>query len=91
MKRNDFLENRRKEVSEESKVFIDFMYHVVDRIHEILNDQGISQKELALRLGKKESEISKWLSGEHNMTVKSLLKIEAVLGKPIVRVVNKID
>jgi len=25
------------------------------------------------------------------MTVKSLLKIEAVLGKPIVRVVNKID
>lgn len=91
MKRNDFLENRRKEVSEESKVFVDFMYHVVDRIHEILNDQGISQKELALRLGKKESEISKWLSGEHNMTVKSLLKIEAVLGKPIVRVVNKID
>lgn len=91
MKRNDFLENRRKEVSEESKVFVDFMYHVVDRIHEILNDQGMSQKELALRLGKKESEISKWLSGEHNMTVKSLLKIEAVLGKPIVRVVNKID
>jgi len=91
MKRNDFLENRRKEVSEESRVFVDFMYHVVDRIHEILNDQGISQKELALRLGKKESEISKWLSGEHNMTVKSLLKIEAVLGKPIVRVVNKID
>jgi len=51
----------------------------------------MSQKELASKLGKRESEVSKWLSGEHNLTVKSLLKMEAVLGKPIVRVVNKID
>jgi transcriptional regulator with XRE-family HTH domain len=91
MKRNEFLEKRRTEVSLESKVFVEFMYEVVDRIHQILLEDGMSQKELASKLGKRESEVSKWLSGEHNLTVKSLLKMEAVLGKPIVRVVNKID
>jgi transcriptional regulator with XRE-family HTH domain len=34
---------------------------------------------LAQKLGKTESEVSKWLSGTHNLTLKSIAKIEIAL------------
>jgi transcriptional regulator with XRE-family HTH domain len=37
-------------------------------------------------MGKKPSEISKWLNGEHNFTLRSLAKLEAELGEPIITV-----
>lgn len=37
-------------------------------------------------VGKKESEVSKWLTGTHNFTLKTIAKISAVLGEPIVEV-----
>jgi hypothetical protein len=38
---------------------------------------------IASRLNKKESEISKWLSGNHNITIKTLAAIETKLSKII--------
>jgi transcriptional regulator with XRE-family HTH domain len=44
---------------------------------------------LAHRLGKKESEISKWLTGRHNFTTKTLAHIALVLGEEVVKVPNE--
>jgi len=33
---------------------------------------------------KKPSEINKWLKGNHNLTLKTLAKLEAELGEPII-------
>lgn len=52
---------------------------VVERIHELLTSKGLSQKDLAVRLGKRESEVSKWLSIGHNLTLNSLAKLEIAL------------
>lgn len=49
------------------------------RIAEALRQQGLSQKDLADKLGKCPSEISKWLSGSHNFTVDTLSDIETAL------------
>jgi len=39
----------------------------------------MSQKQLADSLKKYEAEISKWLSGTHNLTLKTISKLESVL------------
>ena len=56
------------------------------QIHEYMKVEGINQRELADKLEKKESEISKWLSGSHNFTIETIAKIEYVFGKKIVLV-----
>ena len=86
MKRNNRLENRRTKISKDVDLFVKQSFDIVDRIHEILAKQGKEQKDLARELGKKESEISKWMSGTHNFTIKTLAKIESVLGEPIIQV-----
>jgi len=53
-------------------------------ISDILKEKGISQKELADLMQKRESEISKWLSGNHNFTIRSLAKLEEALKTQIV-------
>ena len=59
---------------------------IVDRIHAILEERGLKQKDLANMLGKKESEISKWMRGTHNFTIDTISSIENVLGSPILQV-----
>lgn len=59
---------------------------IVDRIHAILEEKGMKQKDLAMLLGKKESEISKWMRGTHNFTIETISSIENVLGLPILQV-----
>jgi transcriptional regulator with XRE-family HTH domain len=56
------------------------------QIHEYMKQEGINQRELADRLEKKESEISKWLSGSHNFTIETVAKIEDIFGKRIILV-----
>ncbi len=84
--KNKRLEERRKRISKDIDIYVDRSFQIVDRIYQILSDQGKDQKTLAKALGKSESEISKWMTGTHNFTLKSLSKIEAVLGQPILKV-----
>ena len=86
MKRSSIIEQRRKSVNPETRRTVDFSFLIVDRIHEILERKGLRQKDLAMRLGKKESEISKWMRGTHNFTIDTLISIENALGEPIISV-----
>lgn len=56
------------------------------QISEYMKAEGINQRQLANKLGKKESEISKWLNGSHNFTIETIAKIEDVFDKDIVLV-----
>ncbi len=71
------------------EIFVDWYAELVLRINELLRDQKISKKELAEKLDKKPSEISKWLGGEHNFTLRSLAKLSAELGEPLLEVPKK--
>ena len=86
--KNLFLEclsNVPKDVSIE----VDLSFDIASRIDAILAERGLSQKEFAEMMGKRESEVSKWLKGTHNFTLRTLAKISAVLDRPIVQVVAK--
>mgnify|MGYP000216084267 FL=1 len=86
MKTSNIIEARRQKVNPEIRRMVDLSFKIVDRIHEILKEKGLKQKDLALRLGKNESEISRWMRGTHHFTIDTLIAIEDALGKPIIAV-----
>jgi ribosome-binding protein aMBF1 (putative translation factor) len=85
---NEFIDNLLKSIPEQTKRSARISLDIASQINSILKRKNITQRELALRLNKKESEISKWLSGNHNFTIKTLASIETILGEEIISVLN---
>ena len=52
---------------------------VAARIEDALAERNMNQKEFARQMGRSESEISSWLSGERNFTLDTLTDISIVL------------
>ena len=86
MKTNTLFRECLSQVSEDTRAEFDLSFAIADRIAELLQQQGMSQKEFAAKMGKQESEISKWLTGRHNFTTNTLARISLALGTPIVSV-----
>lgn len=61
---------------------------IANRVSYILNKKGINRSAFAEMMGKRPSEITKWLSGTHNLTMKSIDKMEAVLGVDLITVIQ---
>ena len=59
---------------------------IANKIHEMLKERGLKPADLARLLDKKPSEISKWLTGTHTFTTKTITKIETVLGEDIIHI-----
>ncbi len=55
-----------------------------DRIEQILQKRGMTHRDLANLLGKRESEISRWMSGKHNFTITTIADIEFALKESII-------
>ena len=70
------------------KIFARKHSDIVVRVYQLLSEKSWTQKDLAAKLEKTPSEISKWLSGDHNFTLKSLAKLEAELGAEIIYVLK---
>ena len=56
---------------------------VIDQITAILKQKGMNQRDLAHLLRKRESEISKWMRGNHNFTLATIVSIQEALGEKI--------
>jgi transcriptional regulator with XRE-family HTH domain len=78
------LERLMARILPENKIFVKKNLEISEQIYSLLKEKNWTQKELANRLGKSESEISKLLSGLHNLTLKSIAKLEAELGSDII-------
>lgn len=61
-------------------------FEISGRICELMNERGLSKKQFADALGRCPSEITKWLSGQHNFTIATLGMLSAFFGQPIVTV-----
>jgi transcriptional regulator with XRE-family HTH domain len=73
-----------EETPEEVRIFVRQYTDIVVRINQLMEARGYTQKQLAEKMSKKPSEINKWLKGNHNLTLKTLAKLEAELGEPII-------
>lgn len=74
----------RIEIAPEARQFVERSFLIADQIKHSLRAQGLTQKDLADRLGKKEPEVSRMLTGTHNFTLKMLIRLEQALGTRLV-------
>ena len=84
--RSKIAKRIQEETPEEVRIFVRQHTDIVVRINSILQKKGYTQKDLATRMGKKPSEINKWLKGNHNLTLKTIARLEAELGEPIIEI-----
>ena len=87
----DFLKNAKDDIPEDVRIYVRKSMDILDHLHELMEKNNINQRQLAERMGKKETEVSKWLNGVQNFTLKTLSKLEVALGSPIVQVPAKIN
>ncbi len=74
------------QVSDDVKMELDMSFALADKIAAVLKEKKISQKELAKRMGKTETEVSRWLGGTHNFTLRTIAKISNALGISLIQV-----
>ncbi|MDE5743881.1 MAG: helix-turn-helix transcriptional regulator [Bacteroidales bacterium] len=67
-------------VPNDVKMELDMSFAIADKIDVILREKNISQKQLANKMGKTEAEVSRWLGGTHNFTLRTIAKISDALG-----------
>ena len=89
MRTNRIMDEIRSTISPEMKLQMEMSVAIANRIYEILEDKGMTQKELAKLLGKTETEVNRWLSGTHNLTLSTICKTSAALNEEVVTVVRK--
>lgn len=68
------------------KMELDMSFALADKIDMILREKNISQKQLAKQMGKTEAEVSRWLGGTHNFTLRTIAKISEALGVKLVTI-----
>ena len=85
MKTNALMDEIRRTTPPEIKKQVDLCVAIANRIYDILDERGMSQRDLARKLGKTETEVSRWLSGTHNLTIATIAKIAAGLGDDIIK------
>ena len=86
MKKNPLFEECLQGVSPEVREEVRLNMDIANHIYDLMKAKKMTQRELAALMGKRESEISRWLTGSHGFTTTTLAKIAAVLGEPIVEV-----
>lgn len=84
MKKNELLHRQLEEVSPAVKLEMDWSCAIIDRIDYLLKKEGLSQRELAQRMGCNETQITRWTRGFPNFTLSSLAKLSIALGDPLI-------
>lgn len=78
------LSNVPKEVSHE----VSLSFAIADEIIFLMQKRGLSKKQLADALGKRPSEVTKWLSGQHNFTIRTISMLANFFGEPIIQIAS---
>jgi len=60
--------------------FVEKNLAITEKVRVAMEAKGWKSQDLAKAMDKTPSEVSKWLSGMHNLTLKSIIKMEQALG-----------
>jgi transcriptional regulator with XRE-family HTH domain len=75
-------ENRNPEIDK----FIEKNLDITEKVRLAMENKGWKSLDLAKAMDKNPSEVSKWLSGMHNLTLKSITKMEMALGIDLIHI-----
>jgi transcriptional regulator with XRE-family HTH domain len=68
-----------EQIPKEKRQYFRKLNEIGDQIESMLMAKKLNQRELAKKIGVKESYISRILTGDQNLTIKTIAKIEAAL------------
>lgn len=74
------------EISPADRAQTKLSFEISNRLDALMREKGMTKKQLADAIGKRPSEITRWLSGEHNFTIATLGMLSAFFGQPIITV-----
>ncbi len=74
------------DITQEERAEARLSFQISNRLDALMNERGLSKKQFADAIGKRPSEITRWLSGEHNFTISTLAMLSSFFGQPIVTV-----
>lgn len=74
------------QVPPEIKEEINLSFAISNKIDTLMQERGLTKKQFADQIGKRPSEITRWLSGQHNFTVSTLAMLSSFFGKSIITV-----
>lgn len=87
MKRTSFtISDLQKHVPQDIKNEVDLEFDISDRIYNLMQSRGLSKSEFAAQMGCRPSEVTKWLCGQHNFTIRTISKLSAFFGEPLIHV-----
>ena len=65
---------------------VDLEFAISNRIYELMTKRGLSKVEFAQALGKRPSEVTKWLNGQHNFTLRTISLLSAFFGEELISI-----
>ena len=74
------------DITPEERAEARLSFQISNRLDFLMQEKGLSKKQLADAIGKRPSEITRWLSGEHNFTISTLAMLSSFFGQPIITV-----
>ena len=84
------MEMIRQQTPPEVQKQVDLCVAIANRVYDLLEERGMSQRDFARALGKTETEVSRWLSGTHNLTIGTIAKMATVLGDDIITATSSV-
>ena len=72
------------EVPADVKIEVDLSFAIANRIDALIKKKGLTKKEFADSIGKRPSEVTKWLSGQHNFTIRTLAMLSVYFDEALI-------
>ena len=74
------------DITSEERAEARLSFQISNRLDLLMHEKGLSKKQFADAIGKRPSEITRWLSGEHNFTISTRAMLSSFFGQPIITV-----
>lgn len=65
---------------------VDMEMALSDRIYGLMQTRGLTKAEFARAVGKRPCEITKWLSGQHNFTLRTISMLSTFFGESLIHI-----
>lgn len=86
MKHNSVLQRSIARLSPESIELSRMAFDLSDKLADILQKKGMTQHDLAVSIGRSETEVAKWLGGTQTFNLKTIALLQSFLGEPLVKI-----
>ena len=86
--KQEWFNEKMAAVSPEVMLEVQLSAAIIARIDAILKEKGMTQRELARKMGCSEAVVSRWTTGFPNLTLRSIAEISTALGEPLIQVMS---